>query len=115
MAYLITYFQSNGLELVFFYLLHRKLGLSKSRSIGLTTLSNLITHPTIFFGHMTIGLTWLHAILIAEIFAWLSEAALQAWATQTWSRWREWLIVSFVANLVSWELGPRLTWWLWLS
>ncbi len=115
MAYLITFLQSNALELAFFYLLHRRLGLTPARSIALTTLANLITHPTIFFGHMTMGLSWFSAIISAEIFAWTSEAVLHAGTTQAWERWRAWLVTSLIANLMSWELGPRLTWWLWLS
>jgi hypothetical protein len=115
MAYVITFLQSNALELAFFYIWHRQIGLTPARSLGLTTLANLITHPTIFFGHMAMGLTWLSAILSAELFAWWGEAALHASTTHTWRRWPAWILTSLLANLASWEFGPRLTWWLWLS
>ncbi|MBK7890999.1 MAG: hypothetical protein IPJ84_09195 [Bdellovibrionales bacterium] len=116
MSYLLTYLQSNFLEVPFFcvahYLLCRKKNLWSS--VLTTSFANAITHPIVFFVWLSSGshLNWLNGILIAEAFAVIGEIALHGYALGLHGK-REWFIIgigSLSANLVSWELGPILTW-----
>jgi hypothetical protein len=52
--------------------------------------------------------TYLTAILIAETFAWLSEGAFYHYKLMS-NSWREPIILSLIANLASWQLGPMIT------
>lgn len=84
------------------------------RSLLTTTVSNAITHPIVFFVILAKGsdLTWGSGILLAEAFAIIAETFLHCFALNVRSR-RKFLVVviaSALANLVSWELGPLLTW-----
>lgn len=128
MTYLLTFLQSNFLEVPFYFVTHaftcksngpilRRLG----RSVLRTSFANLITHPIVFFGFLgsgsTTGFSWLHGILFAECFAIVGEMFIHAASFDTKLDRRQWLTVFFgvaIANLVSWELGPVLTYFLFL-
>ncbi|MBL7687510.1 MAG: hypothetical protein JNJ49_05705 [Bdellovibrionaceae bacterium] len=116
MSYLLTYLQSNFLEVPFFCVAHYFLGTKKNlwSSVLTTSFANAITHPIVFFVWLSSGsqLNWLSGILAAEAFAVIGEIALHGYTLGLHQR-REWFIIaigSLSANLISWELGPILTW-----
>ncbi len=116
MSYLLTYLQSNFLEVPFFCVAHHLLSTKRNlwSSVLTTSLANAITHPIVFFVWLSSGshLNWLSGILFAEAFAIIGEIALHGYALGLHCR-RDWMLVavgSLIANLVSWELGPILTW-----
>lgn len=119
MSYLLTYLQSNFLEVPFFCLAHHFLSTKKNlwSSVLTTSFANAITHPIVFFVWLSSGsqLNWLSGILAAEAFAVIGEIVLHGYAfgLHRLHQRREWSIIaigSLSANLVSWELGPILTW-----
>lgn len=104
--YLYVFLQSNLLEVPFYHL-----GLRRrqdwGRSLALVTLVNSLTQPIVFFGIMNLRLSYLENILVAEAFAIIAETV--AFRLLIGRRWRASLIAAFVANLISWQLAPILT------
>ena len=83
-------------------------------SVCITTFANAITHPIVFFILLSSGsrLNWLSGILLAEAFAVVMEVIIHGYALRPSTK-RAWLVLatgSLIANLVSWEFGPILTW-----
>ena len=123
MTYLLTFLQSNFLEVPFYCITHALLVRSHGpvlqrlgRSVLRTSFANLITHPIVFFGFLgsggTTGLTWLQGILFAEAFAVIGETFIHAASYEEKFVSRQWVSLfggAVVANLMSWELGPILT------
>ncbi len=108
MAYLYIFLQSNFLEVPFyFFLLRAFLPKSKLEAVFLLSLMNSLSHPIVFFGLMSLPMSYLSVILIAEIFAITSEAVFLH-KTQKIPLMLA-LKTSTIANLVSWQLGPVLT------
>ncbi len=107
MWYLYVFLQSNLLEIPIYHLCYRK-KLRLADTARLTTLSNLITHPIVFFFLMAMGMTYIKAILIAETFAILTETVLHRHFGVKFS-WRKCLVAALIANLVSWQVGPILS------
>jgi hypothetical protein len=72
---------------------------------------NSVTHPVVFFGIMNLPFTYLENILLAESFAVVAEAACLFVVLQP-RNIRSVLgciFTSLVANLVSWQIAPMLT------
>ena len=105
-SYLYVFIQSNLIEIVIYYLFYRKL-LGFSKSAMLTTFSNSITHPLVFFGFMAMGKTYLTSILLAESFAIIGETFLHWYFGKI--GFARAATAALVANLVSWQLAPMLT------
>ncbi len=116
--YLYVFLQSNSLEVPFYYLGLRSFAprlLTRSLReserilffICAVTAVNSVTHPVVFFGIMNLKLTYLQNILIAETFAILSESIFMMWLLDV-SKLRA-IAVATIANLVSWQLAPLLT------
>ncbi len=111
--YVWIFLQSNALELPFYAFGLRRHGPAQ---VALTaTFANSITHPIVFFGIMSAGLPRLQAIGIAEAWAVLGETAIFFYLLKNKEGIGRIAIVSLWANLVSWEIAPRLTYWLFLS
>lgn len=108
-GYFYIFFQSNLLEIPVFFLIYRAL-LSARYTISLVTLSNAFTHPVVIFVFLKASsLQFIEAILVAEAFAIAVESLLHRSVTHL-SLLRV-LSASLIANLVSWQLGPILTAW----
>jgi phosphotransferase system glucose/maltose/N-acetylglucosamine-specific IIC component len=113
MNYLYTFLQSNILEWCIYLPLLRTVRPSWSwleRAMFVTAM-NGITHPVVFFFLMNMKLPYLANIMIAETFAVVAEALilcslLKTTRTQAWS-------ASLIANLISWQLAPMLTYAVW--
>jgi hypothetical protein len=111
-SYFYVMMQSNLIEcFVYAFLYHF---LSKGRvhwlkSFAVTTFANGITHPIVFFGFMASGLSYFWAVLWAEGFAIVAEAFAHKGALGRQVSLSQTFVASFVANLVSWQLGPLLT------
>lgn len=116
--YLYVFLQSNLLEVPFYYLGLRAFAprlltrsLRESERILFffcaVTAINSVTHPVVFFGIMNLKYTYLQNILIAEGFAILSETIFMLWLLDI-SKTRA-IVVATIANLVSWQLAPLLT------
>lgn len=106
--YLFVFFQSMGLELLFiiFYFCLRSLNL---RNVPTTVLfTNACTHTTVIFILMRLG-NYLESVLISEIFAFGAEAFIYKNTFLADKSWREAFLVSLLANLISWQLGPWFT------
>jgi hypothetical protein len=74
------------------------------------TMCNALTHPPVFFGFMTAPIPVLSAILWAEAFAVIVEALLIYKFFPAKISIAKIFLISLVANLVSWQLSPILTW-----
>lgn len=111
MTYLFIFFQSNLLEWPI-YLLRLKQQpafhfASWAKTAGFVTVLNSVTHPLVFFGFMNLPLPYLANIILAETFAIGTEAfLLRRFAKLTWLSA---LITSLMANLLSWQIAPMLT------
>lgn len=79
-----------------------------TRTGGLIFMTNACTHPIVVFVIMKSGV-YLSSIFIAESFAWLFEAYI--YRGKIVATWRQAIILSLVANLASWQLGPWITQW----
>lgn len=106
-SYAQIFIQSMGMEALliglYFYFFKKQ---SPFKVMPLVFMLNACTHPVVVFILMKKGV-YLSAILIAESFAWLSEAVV--YRQKISETWREALVLSFVANLVSWQMGPWVT------
>lgn len=107
-SYLYVFLQSNGLELPVYAWLYHKHS-SWGRAILIASVANAMTHPIVFFGWLGKPMPYLQGILLAEAFAILAETGLHRIAIRDLSLCFR---ASFIANLVSWQLGPLLTYWL---
>lgn len=76
------------------------------RAIAVTVI-NSITHPVVFFLIMNLSLPYLANILLAESFA----VGVEAWLLTSYLRfrWPQALLASLLANLISWQIAPMLT------
>lgn len=106
LIYLYIFLQSNLLEVPFYYLAFKK-NYSFKDILFKTTAINSLTHPIVFFVLMNLNQTYLKNILLAEVFAIVVE-------TFFFSRFKNisWLnafIGAVIANLVSWQVAPMLT------
>lgn len=111
--YLYTFFQSNLLEWCIylpFLAVARPQWRWFDRAMFVTAL-NAITHPIVFFFIMNLKLPYLANILMAETFAVVAEALLICWFLKTGTLRSLW--ISLVANLISWQLAPMLTYAVW--
>ena len=108
MTYLYVFLQSNLLEVLpYFLLLPGARGWGLARTAAMVTLLNSLTHPIVFFGLMNLPFTFLTNISLAEGFAVGAEAiALTLLCNQPRGRA---IFASLIANLVSWQLAPILT------
>lgn len=116
--YLYVFLQSNLLELPIYYLGLRSLApglltrsLRESERVLFflcaVTAVNSLTHPMMFFGIMNLKYTYLQNILMAEAFSILSETIFIVWLIDV-SKARA-IVVATIANIVSWQLAPVLT------
>lgn len=106
--YLYLYFQSNLLEVLFLVWIW-----PRWRPVGATALRisalNFVTHPIVFFVLMKLPFGYLPNVLIAEAFAIGAEGLVYSRLGFS----RPWL-ASLFANLVSWQLAPFGTAYLFL-
>lgn len=109
-SYLALFLQSNALEWPVSLWGYRK-HQTVPTTLALVTLSNLVTHPIVFFWFLSIGWPQLQAVLAAEVFAIVGEALLH-WKFGVGLRLPSTFLWSTAANLVSWQVAPLLT-WLW--
>lgn len=78
------------------------------RVAGLVALTNACIHPLYFFGFMSSGQAYLWSVFWGQIFAVFGDAFIQSWAARI--PIERAIAASLVANLVSWQLTPLLTW-----
>jgi hypothetical protein len=110
--YLYTLIQSASLELAA-YLILMPIFITSSHRLKIVEAilpMNAITHAIFFFLIMGLPINFLSNILIGEILVIIVEALmLRKLFLLNLSRA---LILSTLANLVSWQLGPILTYWI---
>ena len=104
--YLYIFLQSNLLEIPFYYLFFKKDFDFKKILTG-TTAINSLTHPIVFFVLMNLKQPYLQNILVAEAFAILMETIFLVYFLKS-SLSRAFISAS-IANLVSWQVAPILT------
>jgi hypothetical protein len=107
-SYVVTFLLSSCLELPTYGFGYRKYQ-SSARTIILVTLSNLFTHPIVFFGFMSSHWPYLWAVLGAETFAVLVEGLI-AWALIPRISLSRTLGYALLANLFSWQVAPMISW-----
>jgi tryptophanyl-tRNA synthetase len=105
-SYIYIFFQSNFIEVFVYHLFYRKQK-TFSETLRLTTFSNSITHPIVFFGFMAFPMSYIKSIILAESFAIISETFLHSYfgkmsLVKTFP-------AAFVSNLISWQFAPVLT------
>lgn len=109
MTYVLLFLQSNLLEWPIYLARFpgRAPGWDWKRTALFVTVLNSVTHPLVFFGFMNLPLPYIANILLAEAFAILAEA----WAFRRWMGrpFGDALLTSALANLLSWQLAPMLT------
>lgn len=116
--YLYVFFQSNILEVLFllwFYGIYKYTKSSPSfKSIFLrVTLANSITHPVVLFLIMKGPFSYLMAILLAEAFAVIAEVYFHQRYLNV--PFQKAIVGSFIANVISWQMGTMLTTVIFLS
>ena len=104
--YFYIILQSNLLEIPFYFWFYRK-SQSFAKSAATTTVMNSMTHPLVYFAFMNLSMTYLNKILLAEGFAILSESLFYHRFLKLELKYT--FIAAFIANLVSWQLAPMLT------
>lgn len=108
-SYLQIFIQSMGMEALiiglYFYFFKKQ---RPFKLMAFVFMLNACTHPVVVFIIMKSGV-YLHSILVAETFAWLSEAFI--YKKKISKSWFEVIVLSLVANLVSWQMGPWVTLW----
>lgn len=105
MAAIYIFFQSNILEVPFYFVFFRN-RLNPLKTLTHVTAINSLTHPIVFFVIMNLHNTFLSNILLAEGFAILAEAIF-FYKFGKFSLGRS-LAAATVANLVSWQLAPSI-------
>lgn len=107
-SYVFTFLLSSTLEVPVYAVGYRN-RMAFFRIFLLVTLANLFTHPIVFFGFMSSKWPYLWAVLGAETFAVVAESVLD-FAFVPGVSFRRALACGFLANLVSWQLAPMITW-----
>lgn len=115
LSYFYVFMQSNLLEVPFYFMIYKEVRRLKLINIQynlwdfffLVSLSNLMTHPLVFFVIMSAKISFLSGILIAEGFAIFAEALLHHFVFKIPLKYA--FSASTLANLVSWQLGPMIT------
>jgi hypothetical protein len=87
--------------------LARRLEPRPYRRATLALLGNALSHPAVWFAFPTLHLGWVQTTILSETWAWLVEGALYH-VGFAHAGWRPALVVSFVANLLSFGLGLGL-------
>lgn len=107
MNYFLIFFQSNLLEMPIYvpFLIKKEAG--AFRAITLVTGMNAITHPMVFFFIMNLKMPYLFNILCAESFAILVEGIMIKKITG--EKILKCLFTSVLANFLSWQLSPMIT------
>ncbi len=111
LAYLYIFLQSNILEIPIYWLCFRKKLSFKSTAISVTAINSL-THPIVFFVFMNFHQSYLQNILLAEAFAISTEALFFSRVLKL--SWPSAIFASVLANLISWQLAPMLTYLLFI-
>jgi hypothetical protein len=106
LTYLYVFLQSNLLEVPIYYLFFRRQE-TPWQSLQRVTLINSLTHPIVFFVIMNLEMTYLQNILAAELFAIMAETLYFALVFKRSASWS--FLAALIANLVSWQLAPVLT------
>ena len=112
LSYVYVFLQSNVLEIPVFWLLYRLFSVPRAgiwRVAGFTTLINLFTHPVVFFAIMPLKIPYIYTILLAEAFAIGAETVIHHKTFEV--NLKRAFAASLLANLVSWQLAPMLTFW----
>lgn len=108
MSYLYVFLQSNLLELpIYLWFSARYAKGEWRRDLGLFTGMNAVTHPLVFFVLLSLPLSFLQGILLAEGVAIGAETLFLAWLTGV--SLPLCFATAFFANLVSWQLAPAIT------
>jgi hypothetical protein len=109
MNYFELFLQTLLIEIVFLLLFFRKE--NKGRVLLIVTLANAITHPWVVFGWVSFPHSNVfRVVLLAELFAVTVEAVIYLEVLRV--RPIMAFTGSLLANLLSWELGPRLSFFL---
>jgi hypothetical protein len=114
--YLYTFFQTNILEVIIFYLFYSIVFFKKNsihnfgKTALLTHFGNCVTHPIVFFGFMGIKMTYLKSVLIAEVFAFLTEGLLHFYFGKI--PFKKAMSASLLANFFSWQIEPIISYFL---
>ncbi len=108
--YLYLFLQSNFIEIPVFYLFYRR-SFSFRKTAVTATCANLITHPVVFFGFLSSGLSILNAVLLAELFAVVTEGFIHRHylIADPKKPLYYFMLASLTANFASWQFGPVLT------
>ena len=109
MDYLYLFAQSNLLEMPVYFLFLKSFQ-NKLRFIDkiiFVTGLNAITHPIVFFIIMNLKFTYLQNIIMAEVFAVITEGIILKISID--QGFLPCFLASFFANLVSWQISPMLT------
>lgn len=104
--YLYIFLQSNLLEVPFYYLFFKK-DFKLKKILTSTTAINSLTHPIVFFILMNLKQPYLQNILVAEAFAISIETIFFLYLLRV--SFVRAFIASSVANLVSWQIAPLIT------
>lgn len=104
--YLYIFLQSNLLEVPFYYFFYKK-DFDLKKILTTTTAINSLTHPIVFFVIMNLKNTYLTNILFAEFFAVITESLFFYFFLNR--SYKKAFMASFIANLISWQLAPMMT------
>lgn len=104
--YLYIFLQSNILEVPIYYWFFRRTQ-NASQSLMTTTVMNSMTHPLVYFGFMNLSMTYLNKILLAEVFAIISETFFYHRYLKINIKYT--FFAALLANLISWQFAPMLT------
>lgn len=102
--YLYIFAQSAGIEALYLYFV------SKNKDFALKYfLFNSLTHPIVVFYFLADGrFSYLSGIIYGESFAVISEAILLYFFLEK-KNFHQWLGISLIANLISWQIAPMLS------
>jgi hypothetical protein len=106
--YLFVFLQSMGSELLFILFIFWWKVWDRKTVTPTVLLTNACTHTTVIFILMRSG-NYLESVLISELFAFLAEAFVYRQTILRQQKWPVAYIVSLIANLISWQIGPWLT------
>ena len=109
MNYLQIYWQSNLLEMPIYLLFIKTTKKERPWWQNFIFISgiNSITHPIVFFGIMNFHLNYLQNIFIAESFAIITDAFILWWILENELFFC--FTASLLANFMSWQLSPMIT------
>lgn len=105
-GYFYIFLQSNLLEVPFYYLFFYKYE-KFVKVLCFASAINSLTHPIVFFLIMNMKLSYINNILIAESFAVIIEGFFFN-KLLGYSKMNS-FVGALVANLVSWQFAPMLT------